>query len=426
MPLAVPSFAPSWLADWLRWERRSRICRIGDGLTLTAVFSVPLYGVNVAGAPVADLLFGLVILVRGVQFLTEGLPLFELRRHAFLLTIFAVFAVAGAISGFAVGIPLPWEFNRIIVATVGSVLLVMAYGTTERTLVPLLRAFALGCSVLAVSGFLAEQTLGRSTGFSIHPNLLAHSCVMGCFSALYLLRSAVHRGERAMWLVAALVNAGCVLLAAGSRGALLGLWFGLALYFILGGNRRAKLLAGGATYLAVLLLASGVVTLPEGNPISRFNSQSETGAQASADREAALEADIAEISESPVFGTGFVQIIRVHVVYLQGWVGGGALCGFALMVLGGVLLVLPFGQSRRHLALACGGAGVAVVWMFTSVLTTRDQWIFLAIVLRLCDPLSIARLPTSLGLGLPAETGLATRAPTVREATEPTRPRSSA
>jgi hypothetical protein len=69
-------------------------------------------------------------------------------------------------------------------------------------------------------------------------------------------------------------------------------------------------------------------------------------------------------------------------VYLQAWVGAGAVGAFAIMFLGASFVVWPFFQPRRSLALACGATAVAVAWTFTNLLGIRDQWLFLAIAMR--------------------------------------------
>ncbi len=370
----------SGLGEWRSGEPRSLLRRIGDVLTLVAVFLTPMYGLVLGGLGYGDVVFALVIIVRILQFATEGLPVWEVRRHGFLVGVFCVFAIGGTTSGLLTGAGVPWEFIRIVIATIGSALIVATYGQTEESLLPLVRAFALGCLVLALSGLLGDQTDGRSTGFSIHPNGLAHSCLLGAAAGTYLLFAARHRWEKRLWAAAAALPALAIILVTGSRGSLLGLWLGAFLLLVLGGDRRLNLVAVGLTYLGVIAVATGVLSLPASNPISRL---SDDGGSAEV-RTERLEENLEDVAESPITGKGWKDIIAIHVVYLQGWVGGGALCGLSLIVLGAGMFVLPFGQSRYHLPLACGAAAIALAWLFTTVLTTRDQWLYLALAFRLC------------------------------------------
>lgn len=354
------------------------IHRLGDGLTLLAVAGSPFIGLGA----LPDGILGLAILVRLVEIPVVGLPRRELVHHQFVLGVMAVFAAGGFIGGFLNDDPMSWDFVRILLAMGGAVLLVSTYGRSRAELEPLLKAFGIGCALLAVSTVLGRTYDGRSIGFSVHPNLLAHSCVMGLATCGALFEWA--RTVRGRWLWVALCGLnGYGILVSGSRGALLAVWVGGFAYLCLARRPRLVLVAISMSWLLVMSLATGVLELPPSNPLARLVDGSDENTQGSnLEREQALEESFGVISERPVFGGGFENIIRIHVVYYQGWVGGGLLGAAALMGLGLAMLALPLGQPRRSLALACGCAGVAVAWLFTNILSTRDQWLFIVLAFR--------------------------------------------
>jgi hypothetical protein len=143
------------------------------------------------------------------------------------------------------------------------------------------------------------------------------------------------------------------------------------------------------------VLLTGLVVLPPSSPIARLITSDEANTSSSVSNEARsdlLASNWAEITADPVFGSGFQDIDLVHVVYLQGWIGAGAVGGFVLMLIGGGLVVLPFAVGRRDLILACGGVAIAVAWGFTNLLTPRDQWIFIALVFATAPSVAARRI----------------------------------
>ena len=383
--------------------------RIADGLTVAGLFFVPIYVPNIGGAygiVASDVLLGLAAMARGVHIAAAGVSRKAIYRQSYLLGVLGVFALAGVVAQFANHQnPIIWAYLRVVIATAGSVLLVATFGGDDwaANRFRLVRAFGLGCFVLALSSLQGAALQGRPIGWSIHPNALGHSCVMGLFAAIWLVDNVKGRYERMFWAASAVA---CLyaIMQSGSRGGLLGLWAGGVLYLALRGNLRAIVGAIAATWFAVLLVAGGVVTLPASNPINRlFNEETGSGLSNDARRDL-LDEDFEIIGKSPIFGGGFADddlVINVHVVYLQGWVAAGAVAGFCLMLIGATMLFLPFVTQRKDLALACGCAAVAVAWLFTNILNLRDQWLFIAIafagarsisVLRATDPDELAAL----------------------------------
>jgi hypothetical protein len=375
---------------------RSLIGRVADYLTLAGIFAAPLYGKGIGGLTgiaYADIILGFAALARGVHLLTAGLRLHTLQRHSFLLGTMGLFAFLGIVSAFVNRTnPLEWGFVRTVIATLGSVIIVATFGDQgPRARKELLTAFGLGTVVLALSSFTGLQIQGRSLGWSVHPNALGHSCMMGTATAAWLWDNTRKPLQRVFWSGAVFLNL-VGIMNSGSRGALLGVWVGAMMYFALRGNRRLNLAAIGGTFLMIMILAVGIVHLPESNPLNRLlNAGSKTSTAQYSDqaRTQLLNEDIARIDAHPFFGDGFNDIVNVHVAYLQGWVAAGALAGLVTMLVGLAMFLLPLLSRRRDLALACGATAVSVAWLFTNIFTARDQWLYLAIVFSTAQSISV-------------------------------------
>lgn len=377
------------------------IGQVADGLTLAAVALSPLIKLSFAGGTISDLLLALVILARMVQFCGPGLDFGEIRRHAFMLTLLGLYAVAGFISSIGLGDPPSPEHVVVVFATLGSVLVVATYIRDQASITRLVKAYALGTVVLAISSMVMRQRadLGRAIGLSTHPNFLGHACMVGSAASLYMLERAETRRTRVLWILAAGMQV-LGLLRSGSRGSFLGVVVAGFLYLCLSRDRRYVFSAIAVCYLAVMLLALGAVRLPAGNPITRLMSHDAQTQGSNREREAALDKALTDIRESPVFGKGSKLLIAIHVVYLQAWVGAGALGAFSIMFLGAAMFLWPLVQPRSGLALACGACAVAVAWLFTNLLGLRDQWLFLAIAMRASSsPLAMLQASSWSSLG---------------------------
>ena len=203
----------------------SLIGRIADYLTLIGMFMAPLYGKRIGGTitglAYADAVLGLALLARGVHLLTVGLRLRTLQRHSFLLGTMGLFSVLALISAFVNRTnPLELGYVRVVIATLGSIVLVATYGDQgaggRRQL---LYAFGFGCLVLALSSFTGPKLQGRAFGWSVHPNALGHSCMMGCATAVWLWDNARKPLHRWFWAGAVFLNLAAIM-NSGSRGAL--------------------------------------------------------------------------------------------------------------------------------------------------------------------------------------------------------------
>jgi hypothetical protein len=374
----------------------SLLGRIADYLTLLGVFAAPLYGKGIGGITgiaYADIILGFAAIARGAHLLTVGFRLKTLQRHSFLLGTMGLFAFLGLVSGFVNGTnPLAWGFVRVVIATVGSVILMATHGDQGAgARRQLLTAFGLGTVVLSLTSFTGYQLQGRALGWSVHPNALGHSCMMGTATAVWLWDNTRKPLERWFWVGAVFLNLAAIM-NSGSRGALLGVWVGAMIYFALRGNRRLNLAAIFGTFLMIMILAVGIVHLPANNPLTRLLQQgqsSSSGALSDQARSELLKSDMARIDANPWWGDGFDDIVNVHVAYLQGWVAAGFLAGLVTMVLGVVMLFLPLLSKRKDLALACGAAAIATAWVFTNIFTARDQWLYLAIVFSTAQSITV-------------------------------------
>jgi O-antigen ligase len=365
---------------------RLLIAQVADGLTLLAIFFAPMLKLGVGGGTVSDILLLLVIAMRSVQFCGPGLDLTEIRRHAFLLTLLGIYAVSGFVSGLVNNIPGWGEHLLAIYASLGSVFVVATYIRGEATLRSLIKWFALGTATLAASALVlpAEGSVGRATGLSTHPNFLGHSSITGFCAAAYLYENSKTPWARRGWVLCAMLT-GLAIVRCGSRGAFLGIAFAGLLYLVLTRDRRYILIAVTVLWLGVVSIGAGVVKLPASNPIARFTSADISTQGSNKEREERLSEALDKVQQDPVFGTGSTGLVAIHVVYLQAWVGAGFVGAFVIIFLGGVMGVLPLFQPRRTLWLACGACAVAIAWAFTNLLGIRDQWLFLAVVFRMCQ-----------------------------------------
>jgi O-antigen ligase len=333
------------------------------------------------------------MMARVVDLAISGIRGLSLRRHSFLLGMMGLLTLDGVITALIAGRnPIEWEFDRIIVATVTVVLLAATYGTQDRAAQrKMLLAFGLGTIVLALTSFGGPRLVGRPLGWSVHPNGLGHSCMMGVFACVWLWDNTSDRVLRWAWAGAALLNVVAVM-NSGSRGGFLGIALAGLIYLVRCGDRRLTLLGIVAALLAVAVLFSGAVKLGENNPITRLTSQNESnssGALSDQARQEQLHSDLQRITDHPLVGNGFKDIVLVHVAYLQPWVGAGAVAGLVAMFIGAAMFLLPFVTRRRDLALACGCVAVATAWLMTNIFTLRDQWIFVAIAFASAESISV-------------------------------------
>lgn len=376
---------------------RSLAGRAADYLTLLGMFAAPLYGKGIGGITgiaYADIILGFAALARGVDLISAGIRIQTIRRHSFLLGTMGLFAVFGLISGFANHTnPIAWGFIRVVIATLGGVILIATYGDQgKQARRELLLAFAFGCIVLSLSSFTGLKLAGRSLGWSVHPNALGHSEMMGLAASVWLWDNTKRPLFRWFWVGAVGLDL-LAIMNSGSRGGLLGIMVAVALYLALRGNRRLTLLAIFGTFMMALILAVGIVRLPPTNPLARLlqqgSSASQTATASDQQRQELLKEDVARIDASPYWGDGFDDIVNVHVAYLQGWVAAGAVAGLITMIVGLAMFLLPFITPRKDLALACGAAAVATAWVFTNIFTARDQWLYLAITFASAGPISV-------------------------------------
>lgn len=371
--------------------------RTGDVLTLTGAALAPLYGKGFGGATghfkYADVVMGLAVLVRIGQGITEGLPRYGMRRQSVVLGLLVAFAVSGLVSGFVNDQPLAWDYIRTVIATLGTVFLVSVYGD-GKNLIPVLKALAFGTAVLALSTFFSGARLeGRAIGWSSHPNQLGNSCMVGMFAAGWLFDNAKTSKQRWFWAAVVALDAVAVD-RSGSRGALLGVFGAVLVYLWLRRSNVYRLAAVFAVWAAVLVLVSGLVTLPPSNPLSRYLTQSGHNTASSISdqaRVAALKDDWHQASSSPVWGVGFKDNTNINGVWLQAWLGAGAVGAFIFVMLNVLLLIGAFGHRPRDQAVVCGGIALAIAWAFTNLLTIRDMWIYMTVMFAIAPPLSGVR-----------------------------------
>ena len=369
--------------------------RIADALTLASVFLLPNAGLAVGGVlgiGYGDILLGFAFIARAFHVLIGGIPMVRLRRWSFLLGITGAICGAGLISGIINGNPVTSLYIFLVIALLGTTLIVGTFGQDdhERNVRLIGTALALGCCLLALSSFYQPAVRGRTIGYAVHPNALGHSLIMGIAVIVWLIDRSTTFRQRVVW-AGALVLCLAGLMNSGSRGGTLAVFVFGSLYLLLRGNLRVVLLTLAALWLAGLALLLGAVELGVGNPLERLFVGNTTSQFADLDRQEKLEENFEDIREDPIFGKGWDTISEIHVVYFQGWIGGGAVPAVLFMLLGVTMATMALWQPKRELALACGAAGIAVAWLFTNIITARDQWVFIALV--------FAQSPSPLVLG---------------------------
>lgn len=372
---------------------RSFVDRAARWATLAGVALCPAIGLG-AGFSFGDLFLLLATLLRGVQLLTTGLRLQEFRRHDFLLAITICIGLGGFFAGVPNNSPMPTYLVQTIIATAGGLVVVATYGTTDRGLRELIRAYALGGALLAVLAFYVPFVADRAVSYSTHPNILGHSEMMVVACAIACYDWSRDRYCKMLWAGVAGLGSIAIYLS-GSRGSLIGLFVAALLYLVFSGRIKIVLLALGTVWLAVLLILGGIVSVPGDSAIGRLLGDPDTSG-ANTERAQALEDVLIVIGDKPIIGDGFDSAILVHVVYLLFWSAGGAMAGAAVMYLGVAMLASPFLRPRTHLALRCGLAGLAVMWLFTNIFFARDQWLFIIIAFRLCLRPDRTSLPEAL------------------------------
>ena len=363
---------------------RTSIGAIADWLTLLGVALAPNSGLGLGGRTgiaYADLVFGLAGGARVLHVVVSGWPVMAIRRVSFLLGLLVAFCGAGLVSGLVNGTPLSSIFIFTAISFVGAVMLVATFGGDDHddNVRRLVTAFVIGCAILGLSSFYGPSAQDRSIGYAVHPNALGHSCIMGVGGALWLFdrsKTLLHKG---IWAFAGALAMGGIF-QSGSRGGVLAVAVLLFLYLALRGSLRAVLVGIAFAWLFAMVLATGAVHLATGNPLARLVEGNETTYGSDEARRGLISENLQDIGEDPIFGEGWNDIVDIHVVYFQGWVGGGAICALVLMLLGLTMLLMPFWQRRRDLGLACGAGAIAVAWLFTNILTARDQWFFIGLV----------------------------------------------
>ncbi len=352
--------------------------------TLIAVAFVPAIGFNLLGGPlsVGDIMLLVAAMFRVGQMATTGLDLGELRKHDIMVVLSICIGLGGFTAGVVNDQPLPISLIQTIIATAGTVFVVSSYGSTERGIRELGRAFALGSMLWAISGAFVTPILGRWTGYATHPNIYGHTSIMGFAACLACYDWAKTKPLKTLWSVGVCLNV-FAMYQSGSRGALLGVGIAGFLYLVVTRRRALIFLTLGAFWMAAIVLLGGFYDPPDGSALGRLLGQQENVAGSNQERSESLSDTLDIIYEKPILGDGFVNAILVHVVYLQFWSAGGLLAGLPVMLLGAALLFLPFGRPPRARAFPCGAAGVAVAWLFTNIFFARDQWIFIILALRM-------------------------------------------
>jgi len=380
-------------------QPRSLVGRVADGATLLGLFLAPLYGKGLGGLTglaYADIALGFAFMVRCVDLLFTGVRRVSLVRHSFVLGLIGLFTADGIITGLIDGRnPMEWEFIRITIAIVTTVVLVATYGDQEhrerQAKKHLIIAFVVGTIVLALSSFGGPRLAGRPLGWSTHPNALGHSCMMGVFAAIWLWDDARTRTERLVWMGVAGLNF-IAIMNSGSRGGFIGVAAAGAIYLWRCGDRKLTLAGIVVVLMSVSLVAGGVVKLGDTNPVTRLLTQTqEDSASGLSDqaRHQLLATDLQRIADHPIIGNGFKDIWLVHVAYLQPMVGAGVVGGLVAIFYGLGMLLLPFITRRRDLALACLCTAVAIAWLMTNIFTLRDQWALIAIAFASAESISV-------------------------------------
>ena len=250
--------------------------------------------------------------------------------------------------------------------------------------------YVLGAAVNAIVAITGgELVVGRSIGFTNHPNHLGLAMLLALFLAIATLGSPNKFVSRVTAVSILPIIAAIIL--SGSRGALLASSVGLLALILMKRGRATPWLSVVA--LAVVLLA---FTLPQTlrsgtSGFGRLFSPTDSEAASGSERLLFYREATELIRDSPVFGEGFSQALVFHSVPLQVLVVGGVfgLAGFFFLVRGALRAVrYAVVPGRPILEQACGAGliATAVFLLVANALFDRYYLFFVSMAFLACSP----------------------------------------
>lgn len=320
-----------------------------------------------------------------------------------LLVVLAAMLLLPGVARHRIGVPVPWVVGLSLVAVCGLIasaiaerpvlsiffllqwlffigvlpLLFAWWRPDRRTIAALLWSYLAGHTV-STAYALAEGPLlnNRYDGLSHHTNAFALAGLASVAILLYLF--SYHREPRVR---AALLGVGVVAVASiamsGSRAALV---VAAVLVLMVPVVERSALWGFALAGLGALLVVAFPLIVSasrEGSAIARLAGDATTEV-ANQSRDAAFDYGIRRFSESPVIGSGLVEVELIHNIYLEVAVAIGVLgLGFYLLVLAMLARPLFSHHPLRRLSY--------MAWAFIGVapalpgLWDRTLWVPLAL-----------------------------------------------
>jgi len=346
--------------------------RLATAFLLAGVLTMTWNGVRLAGwATLSD---GLLVVALLLSLPEISFPLRQVPRSPIYIAVFLIVfgGIAGTIFATTDSAESTSRILRFGIASVGMLFLVSTIGRDYRKLNLLLAGF-IGSTVASTAfGMVMEGGMGRIDGLAIHPNHLAQAQVLSLGPLIVFWSTA--RGMNRFGLGAMVVLLSLGVLDTGSRGSLIGTIALVGLAVVLLKSGRVAVLAGAGT-IAMVLVLIGIITVPGSNAFARLLYVDGSGSAASdAGRAILLQKNLDLVSQSPILGRGFENVLEAHNIYIQLLVGAGVfgLMGAGLLVASTVswLLVRP----TRPSSIAVLGCGLGFFGFLVAGLVQNQLW----------------------------------------------------
>lgn len=365
--------------------------RFGGMLMVAGMFLAPQNDIR----PIASSLqlnFGDVFLAAGLVLLFPRM----LRREVRVPTVFAVGAlilfVTSLTSSLATDTPLYAVALgvRMVLASIALPIGFLFWGPSDTRVKQLAWAYVAGHLMSTVVGLVEGPLAGRYIGTTYHANFFATAAVLSLALLPHLWATS---GRAGRWAVmgAGLVTAYSVHLS-GSRGALLAL-VALAVVFPLLERSVMSgyvLIAGFMTMIP--LLGMLVSAASPDSAIGRLAGKDETTSGSNDVREDALSDGWDRLMQHPILGSGYVENLVIHNIFLQVAVAVGVIgfVGWALM-LGKLTVPLLGTHPLRRLSYV--GLAYLGIGLTEPLLWDRVVWapLALALVATVIRPSTTAR-----------------------------------
>lgn len=360
-----------------------------------AAFTAPFNGVRVSSlVAVSDVFLVLAVVAMLPPMVVRGREPLRSSSHEGVLVGIALITVGGMLGTLVASQPLASlaGIAKFALAAAGSVLAVRLWAPSARE-VRWFCSLWLGGAVVSSLWALTfgPRVVGRPLGLSTHPNHLGIVCLLAAGIALGLILGgrAPARGLSMVSLPLLVV----VLVASGSRAALLGFFVMAPTVAVLSSRLQLAVRAGVLAGVFGLALLTGAVDVPANSGLGRLFGDGSTPAS-DVSRIDHLSASVDRFERHPLTGEGFEFAQAAHNIYLQVLVAAGPLGLIGLVVVAGSVLRVSWagvragswrvsGDHALLAGLAGGYVGYLVAGLFQNILWDRYLWLYVAATLTL-------------------------------------------